>query len=362
MRRSAQPCGSVHRAKGAITATSMRTLVSILIPAFNEERWIGRAIESALAQTWPHTEVIVVDDGSTDATARVASRAGSSRVKVETRPHLGAAAARNAAFRLSQGDYIQWLDADDLLAPDKIEQQMAAIGARPSARTLLSGAWGSFMYSPAHARFRPTALWCDLPPELWLLRKMESNLYMQTATWLVTRFLTEAAGPWDERLSTDDDGEYFCRVLMNSDTVRFVPHARVFYRMPDATRLSAIGLSAARMDSLFRSTQLHIAYLRSFEDSDMTRHACLMYLQRQLVNISPERRDIFEQAHQLAVDLGGRLQVPRPPWKYAVVGAVLGQRAAHRARIALPQLRWSIARQWDMAVSHVTEWIRQPRA
>jgi len=339
----------------------MKPLVSILIPAFNDERWIARAIESALAQTWPRKEIIVVDDGSTDATPRVASRVGSTRVKVVTRPHLGAAAARNEAFRLSQGDYIQWLDADDLLAPDKIEQQLAALDARSGPSTLFSSAWGQFIYNPARARFRPTALWGDLSPFVWLLRKMESNLHMQTATWLVSRRLTDAAGPWDERLSTDDDGEYFCRVLMKSDAVRFVPQARVFYRMPDATRLSAIGLSSTKMDSQFRSTRLHIEYLRSFEDNETVRYACLMYLQRRLVDVSPDRRDIFEQAHQLALELGGRLQVPRVSWKYSIVEALLGRRAALRARIVVPQVRWSLARLGAMTVSHLTQWIRRPR-
>ena len=150
-------------------------------------------------------------------------------------------------------------------------------------------------------------------------------------------------------------------MVVTIDAVRFVPQARVFYRMPDATRLSAIGLSSTKMDSQFRSTRLHIEYLRSFEDNETVRYACLMYLQRRLVDVSPDRRDIFEQAHQLALELGGRLQVPRVSWKYSIVEALLGRRAALRARIVVPQVRWSLARLGAMTVSHLTQWIRRPR-
>ena len=75
---------------------------------------------------------------------------------------------------------------------------------------------GLFNYRTKRARFVPTSLWQDLSPVEWLLRKMGENLHMQTATWLTSRELTEAAGPWDTRLLSDDDGEYFCRVLLAS--------------------------------------------------------------------------------------------------------------------------------------------------
>ena len=98
-------------------------LVSILIPAHNAQQWIqGTDIESALAQTWPKKEVIIVDDGSTDQTVVLAKRFASKAVGVVTQPNQGAAVARNTAFAMCQGDYIQWLDADDLLDPDKVEK------------------------------------------------------------------------------------------------------------------------------------------------------------------------------------------------------------------------------------------------
>ena len=131
----------------------MKPLVSILIPAYNSERWIGETLRSALAQTWPRCEVIVVDDGSRDRTAEVARSFASLGVKVATQANQGASAARNHAFAISQGDYIQWLDADDLLAPDKISKQMEIVEKGAGPRTLLSSAWAHFLYRPAGAIF-----------------------------------------------------------------------------------------------------------------------------------------------------------------------------------------------------------------
>jgi glycosyltransferase involved in cell wall biosynthesis len=89
----------------------MTTLVSILVPAYNAGEWIADTLQSAVAQTWPHREIIVVDDGSRDDTAAIARRFAPQGVTVVSQPNQGAAAARNAALSLSRGDYIQWLDA-----------------------------------------------------------------------------------------------------------------------------------------------------------------------------------------------------------------------------------------------------------
>jgi len=104
---------------------------------------------------------------------------------------------------------------------------------------------------------------------------------MQTATWLTSRDLTQAAGPWDTRLLSGDDVEYFCRVLLASEGTRFVPEARVFYGITPLSRLSYIGTPDRKKDALLLSMKLHIQYARSAE------------------------------LHALAAQLGGPLEMPR---------------------------------------------------
>jgi len=324
-----------------------------LIPAFNAQEWIGDTLRSAIAQTWDRKEIIVVDDGSTDRTLAVAQQFDSDGVRVVTQKNQGAAAARNKAFSLSKGDYIQWLDADDLLAPDKIAKQLEASSQGGNKRTLLSSTWGRFLYRYQRAQFVPTALWCDLSPSEWLLRKMAQNLHMQTATWLVSRELTEKAGPWNTQLLGDDDGEYFCRVLLLSDGIQFVPDARVYYRASGASSLSYIGRSDRKREAQWHSMELHIAYLRSLEDSPRVRAACVRYIQNWLICFYPERLDIVQKAERKAAELGGHLDTPRLSWKYIWIKTIFGWGLAKRAHVFLPRVRWLLIRFWDKVLFRV---------
>ncbi|SRR5579875_793643 len=330
----------------------MKPLVSIIIPAFNAEKWIRYAVQSATAQTWPRKEIIVVDDGSKDQTAKVAKQLASKIVRVVSIPNQGAAAARNHGLRLCQGDYIQWLDADDLLQPDKIATQLSALGsdAGPGSKVLLSSPWAPFYYRTTGVRFVHNSLCQNLPPVEWLLRKVGANLHMQTATWLTSRALAEAAGPWDTRLLSDDDGEYFCRVLLASKGTRFVSGTGIFYRITGSSRLSSIGNSNQKKDAMVISIKLHIAYLRSLEESARVRKACLVYLQNWFHNFYPERADLVHQLQALAADLGGQLQPPRLRWKYAWMQPLFGWRTAKWAQDALPQWKGSCLRCYDRAL------------
>jgi glycosyltransferase involved in cell wall biosynthesis len=328
----------------------VKPLVSILIPAYNAGAWIGDTIKSAIAQTWTRKEVILVDDGSTDRTLEIARHFASKNISITTQSHQGASAARNHAFSLSQGDYIQWLDADDLLSPDKITNQMEVVEKCKNPRILFSSGWASFAYRIDSADLRPTSLWCDLSPVEWLIRKIAQNLHMQTATWLTSRELTEAAGPWDIQLGCDDDGEYFCRVLLASRGVRFVPGGGVFYRVRPSSRLSHIGYSDKKKGDQLSSMKLHVKYIRSLEDSDRVRAACITYLQNWLSVFYPERPDMVAELEALAVSLGGRLEKPQLGWKYAWIKDLFGWGAAKRVQIELPQFRLAVVRAWDKAM------------
>ncbi|MGA9061075.1 MAG: glycosyltransferase, partial [Terracidiphilus sp.] len=320
---------------------------------------VAESIQSALAQTWQRKEIIVINDGSTDRTSEIARSFVPEVTFVSTENH-GAAAARNHALRLSHGDFIQWLDANDLLTPDKIERQLAALQDAGSRRILLSSPWAHFYYRTRPARFVSNSLCQSLSPAEWLLRKMGENLHMQTATWLVSRELTEAAGSWDTRLFSDDDGEYFCRVLLASEGTQFVPEVGVFYRSAPTSRLSHIGTSDRKKDALLISMKLHIQYLRSLEDSDRVRKACLAYLQNWYGVFYPERKDLSAELQKLAGELHGRLEEPSLRSKFAWLKPVIGLKRAQRVQTELPQFKAACIRQWDKLI-HNWELRHAPR-
>ncbi len=265
-------------------------------------------------------------------------------------PRRRASAARNRAFERCKGDYIQWLDADDLIAADKISRQMEVAGKIMDDKALYSSAWGRFMYRPRRAQFETTPLCADQSPVEWLTRKLGQNLHMQPATWLVSRALTEAAGPWDTRLTLDDDGEYFCRVIRASSGIRFVPGAKSFYRLSGLGSLSNVDQSDKKLESLWLSMQLHIGYLRALEDSARTRAACVTYLGNWLNYFFPARPDLIAQAQHLATTLGGQLELPAVRPKYQWIEKVFGPVTARRAQVLLPNVKAELVRSWDKAM------------
>jgi glycosyltransferase involved in cell wall biosynthesis len=337
----------------------MKPLVSILIPACNAAPWIAETIRSALAQEWPRRELIIVDDGSRDATVAVARQFASREVQVVTQENQGAAAARNKACSLCQGDYLQWLDADDLLGPEKIARQMDLAERLADRRALFSCSWAHFYWRPRQARFVPTPLWEDLSPVEWLRRKMSRGCHMQTATWLVSRELTAAAGPWNTSLTFDDDGEYFCRVLLASNGVRFVPAAKVYYRVSGSGQLSYLDPGNSKLDSLWLSLQLHVQYLRSLEDNEPSREDCLKYLQIWSVFFYPDRMDLVGRARALAAQLGGRLAPPELPWKYAWLQKLFGWGAARRIQMKYNLQKLNFLRASDALLYR---WENRPKA
>jgi hypothetical protein len=184
---------------------------------------------------------------------------------------------------------------------------------------------------------------------------MSEGIHMQNATWLVSRELTEAAGPWDTRLHYDQDGEYFARVLLASEGTRFVPGTGIFYRVTTMNRISYIGNSDRKKDSLLLAMKLHIQYLRSLEDSDRVRAACLAYMQIWYHIFYPDRPDIIAELSELAAQLQGRLEVPDLRWKYAWMKPIFGWKAAKWAQSVIPQLKAQCFRHYDKAMFNVQE-------
>ena len=107
---------------------SKPALVSIIVPCYNAERFLIETLESAFSQTYPSTEVVAIDDGSTDRTAEIIRSYGN-RVRAEFGPNRGASAARNRGTALARGEFIQYLDADDLLLPEAIERRVNVLQA-----------------------------------------------------------------------------------------------------------------------------------------------------------------------------------------------------------------------------------------
>lgn len=202
----------------------MPALVTIGIPCFNAERWLANAIESALAQTWPHCEVIVVDDGSTDRSPEIARSFGD-RIRRFATNHTGGNHARNIALHEGRGEWVQFLDADDYLEPEKIAQQFAESRDGAEADAIYSPYW--------FERFgAESGRWLgELDPQLDLFAQWLAWQLPQTGAVLWRRSALAALGGWKEGQPCCQEHELYLRALKASLRFVFAPTAHAVYRL-----------------------------------------------------------------------------------------------------------------------------------
>lgn len=310
----------------------MMPLVSIVIPACNAAPWLADCLRSAVAQTWQEKEIVVVDDGSTDGTLGIARSFSAPALRVFSQENRGASSARNRGLREARGDFLQFLDADDLLAPDKLEKQFAALADRQDA--VACGSWGSFRRTPEDAVFVPEPVWASLPPVEWLVSSWSGGGMMHPAAWLVPRAVADRAGLWDETLSLDDDGEYFARVVLASRDVRFAAEARSYYRNHDGQRVSRTRGEKAWSSSL-RACESKAGQLLARENSPRTRRACAANFSRFAWENYPEGGDYVRRAVQRWLELDASVQPPRGGPRENLLARCFGWRIARRLRKTL---------------------------
>jgi glycosyltransferase involved in cell wall biosynthesis len=198
--------------------------VTIGIPVYNCERWVRTAIQSALDQTWSAKELIVVDDGSTDATPEICASFGD-RIKFVQQNHRGGNAARNHILELAAGEWIQFLDADDYLKPLKLETQLqsAPAGADIICSPVVWEYWDNdLVLSEGVQDLQGGSDWYAL----WLAWNMP-----QTGGCLWRKGSLAAIGGWNESLPFNQEYELYFRGLRAGLNYRFVDAPLAVYRL-----------------------------------------------------------------------------------------------------------------------------------
>ena len=222
-----------------------KPLISIIIPTFNRAHLIQETLNSVIAQLYSHWECIVVDDGSRDNTKQVVEGYAKKdeRFKYFQRPldrKKGASSSRNYGLEMAKGDYIQFLDSDDLLNERKFEEQLKVLRKSPP-QSLVTCRWGSFNVSSNLRIKTKYHSYRSFSKSVNLLSSFgRYDEYFPPLVYLVPRELLQKAGKWNEIISHNDDGEYFTRVIINSPRIIFCEKAEVYYRAGDENRLSIL--------------------------------------------------------------------------------------------------------------------------
>ena len=285
--------------------------VSILIPCWNAARTVAQTIRSALDQTWPNVEVVAVDDGSTDDTLCILRSFESERVIVFSRPNQGAGPAKNWALREATGDFIQYLDSDDMLSPDKIEDQIRVMTEPGRESEIAFCRWSHFSRDDASdAHFLHFPRYHDYEDPLEMLCAMWSDDWMiPNHGWMIRRGLAERIGEWDGHVrdtrSFTDDFEYFTRALCAAKgAVRYAPNAKVYYRKGLSNSLSSRAPNRSIIEGQWSGLCRRVQTLLTRENSDRTRAAAASLYYRFIWAFDGKADDLVQDAWDRLKTLG----------------------------------------------------------
>ncbi len=208
----------------------MQPQVSVILPTYNRAYVLWRAIQGLLAQTEQRWELIVVDDGSTDCTQRLLEEFRDPRITAMRTDNYGPSAARNLGLQRAAGEYIAYLDSDNVWNAEFLEQMLAAAQASPDEMLWYCGAAVTFWERESSGQWR--VIECFDEPrrqykgaDIWQLHGPDANCIMHR------RGIAEAVGGWDENCRWLEDWDFFLRVALRyPDRTRWVPTILVDYR------------------------------------------------------------------------------------------------------------------------------------
>lgn len=226
--------------------THQHHLTSIIIPCYNAETWISECLDSVIAQTYRPLEVIVIDDGSTDSSLKIIQRCATQYpdlIRYESTSNRGACTARNTGFRTSRGEYVMFLDADDVIEPTAIAELVYALH-----NTDYGIAACNWRYL-RHSRDKLAVFGAPRSPKnLNDIERELAGYYNPLGSLLFTQTAVTSVGGWDESLSAFQDVDLKLRCLLQGIKLVRINQIGFFYRLHDG-----ISVSKQTSEASFRS-------------------------------------------------------------------------------------------------------------
>ncbi|MBZ5857994.1 glycosyltransferase family 2 protein [Flavihumibacter profundi] len=289
-------------------------LVSIIIPAYNAEQYIKECLDSVLKQSWPNIEIVVVNDGSTDGTSEIVYKVlqGKNFIYHE-QPNSGCSGAKNTGLRLANGEYIQYLDADDLLHRDKIFHQVNRLKRSSMAiavsKTFFFHSIDELNENPELVEIDPEFLYDTDDTFSFLL-----NLYgrngrkgmIQPNAFLIPRQLIKKIGDWDMSItpSPDEDGEYFCRAMLAAHSIEYTPDAINYYRRPlSISNNLSQQRSPKHVLGALKSIDRKVSHMVNISNTSIVKNILSEQYADFIYQYYPQYKDICELAMNRIIDL-----------------------------------------------------------
>ena len=268
----------------------MPELVSIIIPCHNRSDLLEQAIASSALQTWPHVEILVVDDASDEDIQSVVDKARrrhalGDRLKYIHQDRRGGSAARNTGVRAASGSYIQYLDSDDLLHPDKLTRQLAVLQAKPELDMVFC------LDEQFSATLGDIRLLWNVPRRFDCSDDLDRYLH-EDSVWapaspLWRRATIERIGGWNEELACWQDWEFHVAALCAGIRYEYISEVLEYVRHHQGPRTSWTIAPLKREQSCFLAGKLAHEYLvRAGRLDDTKRRLLLLYFVRHVIKVA----------------------------------------------------------------------------
>ena len=305
--------------------------VAILIPMYNAENYIIETIESALNQTHKNIEIIIVDDGSTDNSYKKVASLNNEKIHLVKNQKKGACSARNYAFELANSDYIQYLDADDLINQEKLENQLKILTKKEDS--ISYGLWARFINNINHEKITLQGIKKNYENPTNLLVDVWNNENMVTIhSWLTPSSIIKKAGKWNEELTHNQDGEFFSRVLISAKNILFCNYAISYYRSNVINSISNSSTSKTHAASQLLSYQLYVENLNAFKHNFEVKKALANNFINFIYRFHPKFPDLLTIAEDEFYNLEVGEMWPVGGKNFKILGAIFGFKNALKIR------------------------------
>lgn len=259
---------------------SIKPKVTVIIPVHNAERYVRECINSVLSQTYENIELILVENASTDKSRDIIQEYCGNNVRMLISDKANAAAARNLGIQHANGEYIQFLDADDYISQDKIERQIDCLSKYDFNQTIVSFGYWECVNGEGKGKIKKQICHDYEKPIDVLIDFQLIPAYLIVNCFLVPLALAKQVGPWDESLSSGDDGEWFARIYSKASKLVYCETGTAYYR--DTKGSLSNRISETALTSRVRAAIMIGEIIREYSNSLSTEKAIFDLVSREL--------------------------------------------------------------------------------
>ncbi len=302
-------------------------LVSVIIPCYNAEKYILQTLASVFAQSYENYEIIVIDDGSTDTSYQLLQGIQHEKLRIFTQNNQGPSAARNHGMALANGKYLQFLDSDDLLLPEKIAKQVLIL--ETTQADVAYGNWFKFETNSADEEIITETITKQIEGRAEIAAFI--SFWCPPAVLLYSKKIVDKIGIWNMKLPIIQDARFLLDAVLQGGKFVYSDDFVAKYRVHQSGSVSTKSKLNFTKDCFENAKQIHKLWLLDIQNGDLAKKDAIFQVYCQCIrSFSNLDLILFEQSITEVEDLINEKFVPQSPISLKFLSHLLGYRKAEK--------------------------------